>query len=137
VLWSPVSWPLRQPSAHSVKFVGGVAVDNQINLEERSVGGESLDLPFALPPQPLLQSILLGQLVRTSCATVEPREHVTHTDGMLFLRRLYTNRQLCCRPKCHFRKCTTSESGHGFDGSFVETLGGNPNGVLDAFGIGE
>jgi hypothetical protein len=37
VLWSPVSWPLRQPSAHSVKFVGGVAVDNQINLEERSV----------------------------------------------------------------------------------------------------
>jgi len=32
-----------QPGAHFVMFVGGVVVDNQMNLEERSVRGESLD----------------------------------------------------------------------------------------------
>ena len=50
MLWSPVSWPLRQPGAHFVMFVGGVVVDNQMNLEERSVRGESLD------PSPYLLS---------------------------------------------------------------------------------
>jgi hypothetical protein len=34
-------------------------------------------------------------------------------------------------------KCATSECCHGFDSRLKETIGGNPNGVLNSFRIGE
>jgi hypothetical protein len=51
---------------------------------------------------------------------------------VFFLRRVHADRQPRRRPERHFREDTTAESGDGFDGGFVEALGWNPNGVLDA-----
>jgi hypothetical protein len=56
---------------------------------------------------------------------------------VFFLRRSHANPQLRSSAKSHLRKSTAPECGHGFDGSLVETLGGNSDRVLDAFGVGE
>jgi len=56
---------------------------------------------------------------------------------VFFLWRLDADRQPRRWPKRHFRENTPAESGHRLYGSFVETFGWNPNGVLDALGVGE
>jgi len=70
--------------------------------------------------QSVSQSILLPQLVRTPRATIQTRHHLTRPCS-----------------KSHLRKSAAPECGHRFDRGLVETLGGNANGVLDAFGVGE
>jgi hypothetical protein len=88
-------------------------------------------------PEPLSQAILLHFLAWTRCHTVEPGEHFGDCDRVFFLGRLHADRQSRGRPERHFRENTPAKSRHRLYGSFVETLGRNSNGVLDAFRIGE
>jgi len=52
---------------------------------------------------------------------------------VFFLGRFHPDRQPRRWAKGHFRKNTSAECGDGFHRGFVETLGWNSNGVLDAF----
>ena len=93
--------------------------------------------PQLLNPQPLSQAILLQLLAGTRCHTVEPREHLRDRYRVFLLRRHYADGQTCRWTEWRFREYTPAKRSDGFDSSFVEALGWNPNRVLDALGVGE
>jgi hypothetical protein len=88
-------------------------------------------------PQPIAEAILPQLFAGAACGAVEPGEHLRDRFRVFLLRRHHANRQAGRWAKWHFREKTPAKRSDGFDSSFVEALGWNPNGVLDALGVGE